>query len=246
MSATPDDKPAPSDHAPPADSADAARRRDPWDVPAVVAGMRELLARRDELIAGGAEPIGWKLAFGTAAAMEKLGTTGPLVGFLPDATLHADAAEISVAGWTAPKLEPEIAIHLGAGGEGVAGIGPAIELADADLPPTETETVLAGDIYHRAVVLDRTASPVPLSHPIAARIERDGEEYATTIDAEAEVGRIEDLAAWTVTYLRHFDIETKEGEVIICGSVVPLLDIAPGQTLRNTIESVGSLSVSIT
>src|SRR6201996_6186176 len=177
-----------------AQDAAAPARRDPWDVPAVVAGMEKLLARRAELIAGGATPIGWKLAFGTPAAMGKLGTTGPLVGFLTDATLLADGAECPVAGWTAPKLEPEIALHLGAGGEGVAGISAAIELADADLPPTETEAVLAGDIYHRAVVLDR-AAPTPLSHPIAATIERDGSEYAATADAEAEVGRIEDLAA---------------------------------------------------
>ncbi|MFT3865633.1 MAG: hypothetical protein QM729_15300 [Solirubrobacterales bacterium] len=224
---------------------DAAPRRDPWEIPAVVAGMEKLLARRAELLADGAAPIGWKLAFGTPAAMEKLGTTGPLVGFLTDRTLLADGAAVSVAGWAAPKLEPEIAIHLGAGGEGVAGIAPAIELADADLPATETETVLAGDVYHRAVVLDRLAAPAPLTHPLAARIERDGDEYAATTDAEAEVGRIEDLAAWTIIYLRHFGLETTEGEVVISGSVVPLLDIAPGQNLRHEVAGVGELSVSV-
>jgi 2-keto-4-pentenoate hydratase len=237
----------PSDSASgPAAAGDTASRRDPWDVPAIVAGMEKLLARRAAILAGGATPIGWKLAFGTAAAMEKLATTGPVVGFLTDATLLGDGGEISIAGWSAPKLEPEIAIHLGAGGEGVAGIGPAIELADVDLPPTETEAVLAGDIYHRGVVLDRGAAPVPLSHPIAARVERGGEKIAATADAEAEVGRIEGLAAWAVAYLRRFGVETAEGEVIISGSVVPLLDIAPGQTLRSTIEGVGSLSVGIT
>jgi 2-keto-4-pentenoate hydratase len=225
---------------------DPTARHDPWDIPAVIAGMESLLVRRAELLDGGAAPIGWKLAFGTPVAMEKLGTTGPLVGFLTDATLLADGAECSVGGWTAPKLEPEIAIHLGAGGEGVAGISAAIELADADLPPTETETVLAGDIYHRAVVLDREAPPTPLHHPIAARIERDGEEIAATADAEGEVGRIEWLADWTVDYLRHFGIETAAGEVIISGAVVPLLDIAPGQRLKNRIEGVGELSVYIT
>jgi 2-oxopent-4-enoate/cis-2-oxohex-4-enoate hydratase len=221
-------------------------RRDPWEDPRVVAGMERMLARRAELIAAGAAPIGWKLAFGTEAAMSKLGTSGPVVGFLTDRTLLAPGAEVSIAGWTAPKLEPEIAIHLGAGGEGVAGISAAIELADADLPPTELERVLAGDIYHRAVVLDRDAAPAPLTHPIAALIERDGAELATTADAEAEVGRIEELAAWTVEYLRHFGVGTAEGEVVISGSVVPLLDIAPGQRLRHAIEGVGELQVYIT
>jgi 2-oxopent-4-enoate/cis-2-oxohex-4-enoate hydratase len=220
-------------------------RYDPWEIPAIVTGMDRLLMRRQDLIDEGAAPIGWKLAFGTEAAMSKLGTTGPLVGFLTDATLLADGAECSVTGWTAPKLEPEIAIHLGVGGEGVEGISAAIELADADLPPTETEAVLAGDIYHRAVVLDRTPSPTPLAHPIAAWISRDGEEIAATDDAEVEVGRIEELAAWTVDYLHHFGVATAAGEVIISGSVVPLLDIAPGQRLRNELVGIGALEVSI-
>jgi 2-oxopent-4-enoate/cis-2-oxohex-4-enoate hydratase len=224
---------------------DAAPRRDPWDIPEVVAGMERLLARRAQLIADGATPIGWKLAFGTEAAMSKVGTTGPVVGFLTDATLIAPGGACPIEGWTAPTLEPEIAIHLGPGGEGVAGITAAIELADADQPPTEIESVLAGDIYHRAVVLDRTVAPTPLAHPVAARIERDGEEYATTADAEAEVGRIEELAAWTVDYLRHFGVETDAGEVVISGSVVPLLDIAPGQNLRNELRDVGSVEVSV-
>jgi 2-oxopent-4-enoate/cis-2-oxohex-4-enoate hydratase len=237
---------APPDDAMPAPAGDAAApRRDPWDIPAVVAGMERLLARRAELLAEGATPIGWKLAFGTEVAMSKLGTTGPVVGFLTDATLIAPDGDCSIDGWAAPKLEPEIAIHLGAGGEGVAGISPAIELADADRPPTEIEAVLAGDIYHRAVVLDRGAAPTPLAHPIAARIERDGEEYATTADAEAEVGRIEELAAWTVDYLRHFGVETAAGEVVISGSVVPLLDIASGQHLRHELDGIGALEVSI-
>lgn len=222
-----------------------AERRDPREDPRVIAGMEKLLSRRREMLAAGAKPIGWKLAWGTEAAMSKLGTSGPVVGFLTDRTLIAPGGECSVSGWTAPKLEPEIAIHLGPGGRGEAGITAAIELADADLPPTETEAVLAGDIYHRGVVLDREAAPVPLSHPIAARISRDGEEVAATADAEAEVGRIEELAEWTVAYLEHFGEATAEGEVIISGSVVPLLDIAPGQTLHHDLADIGALDVAI-
>lgn len=223
-----------------------AERRDPREDPRVVAGMERMLARRREMVADGVRPIGWKLAWGTEAAMSKLGTSGPVVGFLTDRTLIAPGGECSVSGWAAPKLEPEIAIHLGPGGHGVAGITAAIELADADLPPTEIEAVLAGDIYHRGVALDRGAEPVPLSHPIAARIICDGEEIAATADAEAEVGRIEELADWTVAYLEHFGESTAEGEVIISGSVVPLLDVVPGQTLSNQVEGVGEVSICIT
>src|ERR1700753_79775 len=110
--ATPDDAASRPD--------DAARRRDPWDVPAAVAGRERRLARRAELLVAGAAPIGWKLAFGTPVAMETLGTTGPLVGFLTDRTLIAPGGECSIGAWTAPTLEPEIALHLRSSGRGVA------------------------------------------------------------------------------------------------------------------------------
>ncbi|MBS1843655.1 MAG: hypothetical protein JST53_04480 [Actinobacteria bacterium] len=219
--------------------------RDAWDDPRVQAGMAALLESRRRLLEDGATSIGWKLAFGTAAAMSTLGLNGPLVGFLTDRTLVAPGGEVPIAGWKAPKLEPEIAIHLGPGGDGVAGIAPAIELADADLPPTQTVAVLAGDIYHRAVVLDRDATPVAPKPPLGARIERGGEQIAATDDGEAAVGKLEDLAAYVVRYLREFGEETREGEVIISGSLVGLLDIAPGDKLRHELHGVGALEVSI-
>jgi 2-keto-4-pentenoate hydratase len=219
-------------------------RRDPWDDPAVVAGMAKLLELRAERLAAGARPLGWKLAFGAEAAMETLGLSGPLVGFLTDATEVASGGEARIAGWSAPKLEAEIAIHLGPGGEGVAAVAAAIELADADRPPTETEAVLAGDIYHRGVVL---GAPVPLPPgPIAVAIERDGEPFAAAEDGEAVVGALEELAAYVSTYLGHFGVETREGEVVISGSTVPLIDVEPGQSWTSRVAGIGEVAVRLT
>jgi len=219
-----------------------SERRDPWEVPAVVAGMERLLARRRGLLAAGAEPLGWKLAFGTEAAMESLGLSGPLVGFLTDATLIASGGECGIGGWTAPKLEPEIAIHLGAGGAEVAAVAPAIELADVDLPPTETETVLAGDIYHRGVVLG-DAVAAPTSGPPSVIVRRDGESFAQVADAEAVVGKLEALVAYVGRYLERFGAESLEGEVIISGSTVPLIDVEAGQ--EYAVELVGAGRVAV-
>jgi 2-keto-4-pentenoate hydratase len=205
--------------------------------------MERLLARRDELLAGGARPLGWKLAFGTAAAMETLALNGPLVGFLTDATLVESGGECAVGAWSAPKLEPEIAIHLGPGGEGVAAVAAAIELADLDRPPTETEEALAGDIYHRGVVLGQ---PVPRPEgPIAVVVERDGERFAATGDAEATVGRLEELASYVRRYLERFGVEPREGEVIISGSTVPLIDVAAGEAWRSDVAGIGAVAVRL-
>jgi 2-keto-4-pentenoate hydratase len=205
--------------------------------------MERLLARREETIAAGARPLGWKLAFGAPAAMEALGLSGPLVGFLTDATRLPSGAECGVGGWRAPKLEPEIAIHLGPGGRGVAAVAAAFELADADRPPTETEEVLAGDIFHRAVVLGEPVAPP--SGPLAVRVERDGKPFAATDDAEATVGRLEDLAGYVADYLERFGVEAREGEVVINGSTVPMIDVEPGQAWSSAVEGVGRVAVSL-
>jgi len=206
--------------------------------------MARLLARREELLAGGARPLGWKLGFGTEAAMEALGLNGPLVGFLTDATLVASGGGAAAGEWAVPKLEPEIAIHLGPGGQGVAAVAAAIELADADRPPTETEELLAGDIYHRGVVL---GEPVPRPDgPIAVTVERNGEPFAATTDAEATLGQLEDLAEYVGRYLEHFGAEAREGEVVISGSTVPLIDVAAGERWTSQVEGIGTVEVTLT
>jgi 2-keto-4-pentenoate hydratase len=210
----------------------------------VRAGMERLLARREEMLAAGARAVGWKIAFGAEPAKEALGLNGPLVGFLTDATEVASGGEASVAGWSAPKLEPEIAIHLGPGGEGVAAVAAAIELADADRPLSETEEILAGDIFHRGVVL---GEPVPPPRgPIAVAIECDGERFAAGDDAEAAVGPLADLVAYVRRYLERFGAECREGEVVISGSTVPMIDVAAGQSWTSGVGGVGAVAVRLT
>lgn len=203
--------------------------------------MERLLAARAEALAGGAAPLGWKLAFGVEPALATLGLTGPLVGFLTDATLVASGGEVEVGAWAAPKLEPEIAITLGSSGTEVAAVAAAIELADLDRPPTEKVAVLAGDIYHRCVIL---GAPVPRPDgPLAVAVERDGEPLASTADAEATLGQLDELAAYVARYLGHFGAEPREGEVIISGSTVPILDVEPGAAYRVAVAGLGEVSV---
>ena len=58
---------------------------------------------------------------------------------------------MAVTGWTAPALEVEVAVRVGDGAE-VAGLAPALELVDIDLPFDDLEPILAGNVCHRGVV----------------------------------------------------------------------------------------------
>ena len=139
----------------------------PWDDPRIARGMAIQLQRRRERLDAGEKAVGWKVAFGAAAAMERLRITAPLFGFLMQRGVLASGATVSVAGWANPVLEPEIAVHIckdvpaGADREvaaaAIGGVGPAIEILDPDRQPTaETlEETLADDIFQRNIVIGK-------------------------------------------------------------------------------------------
>jgi 2-keto-4-pentenoate hydratase len=218
--------------------------------------MERLLALRGERLAAGERAIGWKVGFGAPAAMEKLGTTQPLVGFLTDGTLLADGSSAAVGGWTAPMFEAEIAVHvaadLGAGAsaqdvrEAIGALGPAIELADLDPPPADPEQILAGNIFHRVVILGAPVTEHPPPGEIAARVVRDGEEVARTDTPAALTGDVIEVVRLTAETLAAAGERLRAGEVVITGSVVPPLPVAPGQRLTAELDPLGRLSVQLT
>jgi len=205
-------------------------------------GMRALLDLRAQRLAAGERPIGWKLGFGAPAALERLGTSAPLVGFLTDRSLVEPGSTVSVAGWGAPMLEPEIAIHVG-DDLGIGALGPAIELADLDASVSDPEAILAGNIFHRGVVLgaDRYASVEEL----APRIERNGEEVAAPADPQELTGELGALVRLVRELLPRYGEELRPRDVIIAGSIVPALQIVPGDRVRCALSSEYSLDLAI-
>jgi 2-keto-4-pentenoate hydratase len=217
--------------------------------PRVRRGMERQLELRRRLLDDGARPIGWKLGLGTAAAMEKHGTTAPLVGFLSDRGLRESGAEIEVGGWDKPTAEPEIAVHVAhdvpadadrdAVAAAIAGLGVAIELVD--LGGGEVEDILAGDIFHRHVVLGpaaRGVAPGDLHGEI-----RRGEETQRVADPLALVGDPVAALAHLASHLAAFGETVRAGEVLITGSIVTPLALTPGDRLQYRLEPLGELGL---
>lgn len=214
--------------------------------------MQTQLAKRRELLSSGARHLGWKAGFGSTAAMERLGTSGPLFGFLVDRNLLEAGSTVSIAGWTRPVFEAEIAVHLGsdvrAGANdqevaaAIAGLGPAVELADSDPAVTGVEEILAGDIFHRLVVL----GPVRKSSSIKgveAIVLRDGNEIARTSDPTQPTGDMITVLQALAEVLDANGEGLRAGDVVITGSVVPPIEVAPGQVVRAEISPLGSIEV---
>jgi 2-keto-4-pentenoate hydratase len=217
--------------------------------PRVRRGMERQLELRRRLLDDGARPIGWKLGLGTAAAMSKHGTTAPLVGFLSDRGLREPGAEIEIGEWDNPTAEPELAVHVAhdvpadadhdAVAAAIAGLGIAIELVD--LGGGEIEDILAGDIFHRHVVLGPATSGVALGD-LHGEIRR-GEETRRVDDPLALVGDPVAALAHLASHLAAFGETVREGEVLITGSIVAPLALTPGDRLQYRLEPLGELGL---
>ena len=222
----------------------------------VARGMARQLEWRRERIAGGERPIGWKVGFGAPAALEKFALDGPLVGFLTDAGLLESGAECSLDGWTKPMLEAEVAVQLArdvpggsdrdAARAAIAGLDAAIELADLEPPPEDVEEILAGNIFHRHVVLGPVRDELRSVEGTTARVVRNGEEAARTDDPEALTGELIDVLRHVATLLAACGEALRAGEVVIMGSVVPPMPVERGDSVTVELPPLGALAVELT
>ena len=187
-------------------------------------------------------PLGWKLGFGTEAAMGKLGIDAPLVGHLVNAGRLESGATVAIANWENPKLEPEVVARVGENGE-IAAIGAAIELADLDPDARDPQAILEANIYQRHVLLGPvTEGADPAEATLSVLV--NGEEVAAAGDVTAATGDLEGLVQHVAKTLKAAGETLERGDMVICGSIVPALDVAPGDTVEVRLPPHGSLTVS--
>jgi 2-keto-4-pentenoate hydratase len=227
-----------------------------WDDPRIKNGMERQLRWRRELLAAGKKPLGWKLAFGGPAALERLRTNAPLVGFLMADAVVASGSTISFSGWKKPAAEPEITVYLGEdvvpGADrqtimvAIAALGAAIELADVDHPSDDVEGTLARNIYQRHVILgDRSAAHAggALSG-LNARVFHTGAEIANSTEFEALTGEVITNVGYVANLLARFGETLCAGEIIIAGSITPPIWVQSGESAGFHLEPLQAISVN--
>jgi 2-keto-4-pentenoate hydratase len=229
-----------------------------WEDPRISRGMTEQLRHRRELLGSGHKPLGWKLAFGGPAAMERLQISAPLVGFLLQSAVLPSGSTVSLSNWKKPVAEPEIAVYLGKDlaatadrarvMAAIAGLGPAIELADVDHPSEDVEGTLAHNIYQRHIILgsNDTDRPGGVLDGLACRVLRNGLEIACVSDPktlQALTGELIDIVRHTASLLGALGETLKAGEIIIAGSITPPLWVAPGEEISFQLAPIDTISI---
>jgi 2-keto-4-pentenoate hydratase len=229
------------------------------DNPLIKKGLTAQLAKRRARIAAGERPLGWKVGFGAPASLQRLGLAAPLTGYLMQRALLLSGSTASLAGWSKPVAEPEIAVRMmrdlpgGTTPEEAAAavkdIFPAIELADLDPAPTaETlDSVLEGDIYQRHVILCGNTRMGASTAGLTSRLIRRDIEASRTNDPEALTGKLPEIVAHVANVLSALGEKLAAGDVIITGSIAPPIMIEPDETdLTHAVDPIGEVSVSFT
>jgi 2-oxo-3-hexenedioate decarboxylase len=223
------------------------------DDPRIARGLAAQTRARKALLSDGARRLGWKAGFGTTAAFEKLGTRAPLVGFMTDRTLAADGSVISIDEWRGPTLEPELAIRLGAPlGAGatrtevitaIGSVGPAIEIIDLGAS-ADVESILAGNIFHRTVLLGELRSLPAGSglHSLRLEVHVDGRPSVLNVDPREQLGDLADVLSALADQLAICADQMLSGDVIITGSAVPALPLKGGERVTVTLSGFSSVT----
>lgn len=220
--------------------------------------MEKQLEERARRIAAGELPLGWKVGFGAAQAMQSLGLDRPLVGYLMRSAIRESGVDLAFPDFAKPAIEPEIAVYLDAdldgGSDGTAvrkaisALGSALEIADVTFPPAAgPETILAGNIYQRGVVLgpvDERRAGANLAG-LDAEVSINGESIDLPDNLEANTGPILEVVATVAETLAAMGETLRAGELIIMGSIVPPLFPGAGTTVSYTLGDLPPISVSL-
>jgi 2-keto-4-pentenoate hydratase len=221
-------------------------------------GMAAQAERRRDAESGGAEQVGWKAGLGTTTWRERFGLTAPLVGFLLDTSRDRPGAHVEVGTWISPYGEAEIAMRVGDDVPGdatpgqalaaVDAIAPAIELIDLDPLPTDPVEALAGNIFHRRWItgtFDSTRAGGDVSG-LVGHITVMDETLAPVTELEIATGPAGEVLAEVARIAARHGRGLRAGDIVLLGSVVPPVAIAPYGTMHYVLGDAPALEVTFT
>ena len=205
----------------------------------------------------GEKIIGKKIGVTSKPVQEMLGVFQPDFGFLTDAMVYPDAAEIPVAGnLIQPRAEGEIAFRLKKDlvGPGVTEadvldatetIMPCFEIVDSRIDDwkIKIQDTVADNASCGVYVLGRNeVDPRDYDLPnLKMTIYKNGEFNSEGLGSAVQ-GNPLTAVAWLANTLGEFGIPFKAGEVILSGSLAPLIPVVAGDEMSLEIEGIGGCS----
>ena len=211
--------------------------------PAVLWGLEAQAERLRTRLAAGERRAGWKIALNDPRVQHALGIGAPVIGYLTSATVVPSGATHSLSGATQPAVEPEVAVHVGEGGE-VAALGAALEVIDVDMPFDDLGAILERNVFHRAAALGPPVPGVAGLGGLTARLRHPGGEEVT-IDVAAASLHPADVVRLVGGYLEAVGDGLRAGDVIIAGSLVTALPLEGDGRVELEVDSLGAVTLDV-
>lgn len=215
------------------------------------------LARREQ---AGERVTGKKIGVTSLAVQQMLDVHQPDFGFLTDAMQHADGATLSLAdtGLMQPRAEAEIAFMLahdlqgpGITREGVLAatewVAPCFEIVDSRIDNWQIriqDTVADNASCGVFVVGETRTNPRSLDlADVRMQMWRNGERAGAGLGSAVQ-GHPAEAVAWLANTLGRFGIPFRRGELILSGSLGPLVPAASGDRFTMQIDGLGGCAVA--
>lgn len=216
-----------------------------------------MLSRRE---ADGEKIVGKKIGVTSKPVQDMLNVHQPDFGFLTDAMHYPDGATIPIAkaGLIQPRAEGEIAFMLKADlrGPGVtredvlaatAWVAPCFEIVDSRIDDWKIriqDTVADNASCGVFVIGDRHTDPAGLDlAAVRMCMMRNGEPAGEGLGSAVQ-GHPAEAVAWLANTLGRFGIPFRAGELILSGSLAPLIPARAGDRFEMEIEGLGRCSVA--
>ncbi|MEP5764242.1 MAG: fumarylacetoacetate hydrolase family protein [Halieaceae bacterium] len=211
----------------------------------------------DRRVQAGETIVGKKIGVTSKPVQDMLGVFQPDFGFLTDGMVFADGADISIARHLIqPRAEGEIAFRLKSdlAGPGVneqdvldatETIMPCFEIVDSriqdwniKIEDTVADNASCGVYVLGANEVDPRDYDLPNLH---MKIFKNGELHSEGLGSAVQ-GNPLTAVAWLANTLGEFGIPFKAGEIILSGSLAPLIPVVAGDKMSLEIAGIGGCS----
>jgi 2-keto-4-pentenoate hydratase len=201
--------------------------------------------------------VGRKVAFTSRGTMTQFGVTESAFGTILSGGVFADGDSVAAGRFPAAGAEAEIAFVIGEElrGPGVTiaqvlkatnGVVPAVEIINQCIAhtPWRPVEVIATNTVHGGIVIGGQLTPL---HGLNLRyegmvVEVDGEAVGSGAGVEV-LGHPAASVAWLANKLAEYELSLYTGDVVLSGSIIRMLPVKAGKTVKVTFSRIGSVGV---
>jgi 2-keto-4-pentenoate hydratase len=205
--------------------------------------------------ARGEQIVGRKVAFTSRGTMTQFGVTESAFGTILSGGVFTDGALVPVSRFPGVGAEAEVAFVLREElkGPGVTiaqvlkatrGVVPAMEIINLCITrtPWNALEVIATNAVHGGLVLGGQMTPLDgLNLRYEGMVaEVDGEPVGSGAGVEV-LGHPAAAVAWLANKLGEFELALHPGDIVLSGSIIHMLEVKAGQTVKMTFSRIGSV-----